>query len=127
MLTDIAYPTDLKLLNDCRDKTEELIDDVYCGEIHGLIKPRSYRENVRKAYLYVAQRRKRWQQLIRKGVGKQLRYVRRNIRILNELLEAYNTCPLKPIELNYLMVINEVYRQQELMFSKRIHKVKIVS
>lgn len=26
---DIAYPTDLKLLNDCREKTEELIDLVY--------------------------------------------------------------------------------------------------
>ena len=121
---DIAYPTDLKLLNDCRVKTEELIDLVYYSELHGAIKPRTYRENARKAYLHIAQRRKRSQQMIRKGVGRQLRYVRRNIRVLNELLSKYSTCPLKSKEIKYLMVINEVYRQQELMFSKRIHKVE---
>ncbi|HQS52211.1 MAG TPA: IS5 family transposase [Daejeonella sp.] len=121
---DIAYPTDLKILNDCREKTEELIDLVYYSELHGTLKPRTYRENARKAYLYVAQRRKRTEQLIRKGVGKQLRYVRRNIRILNILLGGYERCPLKPRELKYLMVVNEVYRQQELMFRKRIHKVE---
>ena len=126
---DIAYPTDLKLLNDCRVKTEELIDLIYYSELHGVIKPRTYRENARKAYLHIAQRRKRSHQMIRNGVGRQLRYVRRNIRFLNELLSKYSTCPLKAKELKYLMVINEVYRQQELMFSKRIHKVddRIVS
>lgn len=62
--------------------------------------------------------------MIRKGVSRQLRYVRRNIKVLNELLEAYGSSPLKPKELNYLMVINEVYHQQELMFSKRTHKVE---
>lgn len=121
---DIAYPTDLKLLNDCRVKTEELIDVIYQSALHGAIKPRTYRENARKAYLHIAQRRKRSHQMIRKGVGRQLRYVRRNIRLLNELLVAYNRCPLKAKELNYLMVINEVYRQQVEMFSKRIHKVE---
>jgi len=58
---DIAHPTDFKLLNDCREKTEELIDLVYCSGLHGALKPRTYRENARKAYPYVAQCRKRTQ------------------------------------------------------------------
>lgn len=93
-----------------------------CSELHGALKPRTYRENARKAYLYVAHRRKRTQQLIRKGVGKQLRYVRRNIRILNTLLGGYERCPLKPRKLRYLMVINEQPRPTlGIMNSQSVH------
>jgi transposase, IS5 family len=31
---DIAYPTDLKLLNDAREKSEQLIDLLYSSELH---------------------------------------------------------------------------------------------
>jgi len=53
---DIAYPTDLNILNDAREKSEELID-----KLHGLgcydQKPRTYRKNARRDYLRVAQKK----------------------------------------------------------------------
>jgi len=50
---DIAYPTDLTLLSDAREKSEELIDKLYNPEIHAA-KPSNYRENARKEYLVFA-------------------------------------------------------------------------
>jgi len=44
---DIAYPTDLNLLNDARIKSEELIDRLYRPDM-GFKKPRTYRKEARK-------------------------------------------------------------------------------
>ena len=54
---DIAYPTDLNLLNDAREKLEELIDIVYNPTLHSS-KPRTYREVARKTYLHTAQKKR---------------------------------------------------------------------
>jgi transposase, IS5 family len=43
---DIAYPTDLNLLSDAREKSEELIDVLYNAHNH-VAKPRTYRELAR--------------------------------------------------------------------------------
>ena len=48
---DIAYPTDLNILNDAREKAEQIIDELYDFEKHQA-KPRTYREVARKAYSY---------------------------------------------------------------------------
>ena len=48
---NITYPTDLKLLNASREKSEELIDKLYRKEIHGSTKVRTYRELARKDFL----------------------------------------------------------------------------
>ena len=54
---DIRYPTDLNLLNDAREKSEELIDFLYDGCSEG-DKPRTYRESARKKYLKTIQKKK---------------------------------------------------------------------
>ena len=51
----ITYPTDLKLLNEAREKTEGYIDELY-GDMKSLSlsekkKPRTYRNRARKDYL----------------------------------------------------------------------------
>jgi hypothetical protein len=51
---DVAYPTDLNLLNEAREKTEEMIDAMYAPFVGQEDKPRTYREKARKAYLAVA-------------------------------------------------------------------------
>lgn len=84
-LQDIAYPTDLNLLNDSREKSEYLIDILYDKELYKK-KPRTYREEARKIYLKTAQRKSKTGIIIRNGVGQQLRYLRRNIRHINTLL-----------------------------------------
>lgn len=47
---DIAYPTDLNLLTDAREKSEPLIDLLYSPLLHPK-KPRIYNKIVRKLYL----------------------------------------------------------------------------
>ncbi len=54
---DIAYPTDLNLINDAREKSEELTDILYYlakAADSSKVKPRTYREIARKEYLKVA-------------------------------------------------------------------------
>ena len=86
---DIAYPTDLNILNDVREKTEEFIDHLYSSERHGRVKPRTYRKKARTSYLHTAQKKNKSKNAIRNAIGKQLRYVRRNIKHINHF-ELWN-------------------------------------
>jgi transposase, IS5 family len=125
---DIAYPTDLNLLNDAREKSEYLIDVLYVKELHGK-KPRTYREEARKIYLKTAQRKSKTGKIIRKGIGQQLRYLRRNIGHINALLDKYHRLPFDKYELKYWYVIQELYAQQWMMFETQTKSVshRIVS
>jgi hypothetical protein len=125
---DIAYPTDLNLLNDAREKSEYLIDILYDKDLHTK-KPRTYREEARTIYLNTAQRKSKTGKIIRKGVGQQLRYLKRNIGHIDALLDQYQWIPLKEIDLKYWYVIQELYRQQWQMFEKQTKSVpdRIVS
>ena len=143
---DIAYPTDLNLLNDARKKSEKLIDKIYNSTLHDK-KPRTYRKVARKRYLKTAQNRKKSHKVIRKAVGNQLSYLGRNIKSINKLLDEYNSIespqneheaadsqpkpafPLTPKEQKYLFVIQTLYIQQKEMFDSNTHSVdyRIVS
>jgi IS5 family transposase len=125
---DIAYPTDLNLLNDAREKSEILIDIIYVKELHGK-KPRTYREKARTVYLHTAQKKSKTGKIVRKGVGQQLRYLKRNIGHIDNLLDKFNGIPLKEKELKYLYVIQTLYNQQEEMFREKTKSVphRIVS
>ena len=47
---DINYPTDLKLLNTAREKSEQVIDVLHKAMPKGTRKPRTYRQIARKEY-----------------------------------------------------------------------------
>ena len=125
---DIAYPTDLNLLSDSREKAEELIDYLYDKSLHGN-KPRTYRREARKYYLQTAQKKNKTAKSVRKAVGKQLRYLRRNIIIIHHLLDSYERIPFDKHQLKYFYVIQTVYEQQREMYDKMIHTIpyRIVS
>lgn len=125
---NIAYPTDLGLLSEAREKSQELIDVIYKKALH-FKKPRTYRKEARKQFLKIAQKKSKSRKEIRKGVGKQLRYLCRNLKSIDRLLDK---CPLFPLdfrEQRYLMVIHTLYQQQKKMFDAREHSVndRIVS
>ena len=126
---DIQYPTDLGILNESREKLEELID-IICNKT-GQTKPRLYRIMARKQYLNVAKKKKRTYKIIRKAVGQQLNYVNRNLKQLEFLLTDYPTTDwiFTKHELKYIQVINEVCRQQKQMHSTKTHSTtnRIVS
>lgn len=56
--SDIAYPTDIGLLNQARKKLETMIDTVHAKRSHGSKKPRTYRKKARKEYLALSKQRK---------------------------------------------------------------------
>lgn len=125
---DIAYPTDLNLLNDARKKSEELLDFVF---VHSSmqIKPRNYREIARKEYLKVAQKKRKTYKDIRSANRKQLGYLRRNIRSIERVLDHCETIPFDKHQYKYWLVIQHLYNQQMEMFSAKKHSVddRIVS
>lgn len=125
---NIAYPTDLNLLSDAREKTEELIDTLYNKAIHKQ-KPRTYREIARKQYLKTAQKKNKTHKEIRKAVGSQLGCLKRNLSSINQLLDTYSINPLKQKDIKYLSVINTLFEQQTQMYESNTHSVpdRIVS
>lgn len=120
---DIAYPTDLDLLSDAREKTEQLIDELYVSGLHQQ-KPRTYRRVARKRYLQTAQKKNKSRKEIHKSVGSQLRFLRRNLNSINRLLDAYGQIPLKPKQYKYLLVVNTLYHQQKQMYDSRTHSIE---
>jgi hypothetical protein len=120
---DIAYPTDLNLLNDAREKAEELIDLLYDKELHGK-KPRTYRRKARKLYLGEAQKKSSTAKAIHKANGKQLNFLGRDIRIIHSLLDKYPRMPFDRIQYKYLLVIQTVHLQQEHMHKNRLKSVE---
>jgi len=127
---DIRYPTDLDLLNQCREVSEALIDQVWTPGA-GRVKPRTYRQVARQDYLAVAKQRKKHGKQVRKAVRKQLQYVRRNLGHLDRLLDALPgaAIPLSTAAYRQLLVIREVYRQQRTMYDQQTHRIpgRIVS
>jgi hypothetical protein len=91
---DIRYPTDISLLNEAREKLEAIIDVLYKPLKGKIKKPRTYRKVARKEYLKTAKQRIHNPKKLRKSIGKQLGYVRRNLKSINRLLEEYAQNPL---------------------------------
>ncbi len=124
---DIAPPTDLNLLNDSREKLEELIDILYSQDLHQK-KPRTYRKKARKLYLKVAQMKKKGVKNIRKANGQQLRFIKRDIRIINSLLDVYEqynlSFPLSFKELRYFWIVQTLYMQQQTMYDTHTNSIE---
>lgn len=121
---DIRYPTDLNLLNDARVKSEELIDFLYIGS--ELDKPRTYRKTARKVYLRIAQKRSKTKKEIRKGIKKQLGFLRRNIKSIHGLLDEHKTVPFNAHQHKYFFVLQTLYDQQAYMYYMYKEKTRSV-
>lgn len=125
---NIAFPTDLDLLSDAREKSEELIDKIYNKELHKK-KPRTYRRVARKNYLKIAQMKSKPKKALQRGLKKQLSYLGRNISNIHKLLDSYPGIPFNKKEHRYFLVMQTVYQQQLEMYQKGVHSVndRIVS
>jgi hypothetical protein len=121
---DIAYPTDLTLLNEAREKLERLIDVLHAPHRGIVPKSRTYRQRARKLYLAVAKQRHVKHRTIRKAVGQQLRFIARNLRIITDYQEQSSLTLLSKQQYKQLLVIHELYRQQSDMYAKRSHRIE---
>lgn len=120
----IAYPTDLGLLSRSREESERLIDEM-CKALVINDKPRTYRRVARKRYLNVAKKKNKSKNEIHKAVGQQLRYLRRNLKNIDKLLDKAPgmSFPLDYRDQRIYWVIQHIYDQQAKMYKEHIHSV----
>lgn len=125
---DIRHPHDVMILDEARQKTEKIIDTLYeAGDLTE--KPRTYRKKARISFLNFIRGRRRTRQEIRRAARIQLQYLRRNLRIVNELLSTVSPFTISARQRKDLIVINEVFRQQRELYKKKTHSIpgKILS
>ena len=126
---DIKYPTDIEILNDAREKTEKIIDKLYEEiqekEEKKKAKPRTYRKVARKDYLDIAKKRRVSRKQRRKGIRKQLQYIKRNLSHIEKMVEkGAKLEKLTQKEQEELVTIGKVYEQQLEMYKKKTDKVE---
>ncbi len=123
---DIAYPTDISILDRARMQTEKILDILYKSIKHICQKkPRTYRKTARKDYLALAKQRRPKHSQKRAAINKQLQYLNRNLPHIEKLIElGAQLGKLKKQKYNILLVCHEVYRQQAWMYQNKTNKIE---
>ncbi len=126
---DITFPTDIKLLGKAREKSEEIIDVLHASRGPGHKKPRTYRVKARKKHLGAAKTKRLGGKKLRKALRSQLGFLNRNLSSIEKLSESTGLGSLARRQYKDLLVITEIYRQQQWMFDHRIRRIddRIVS
>jgi hypothetical protein len=118
----IVYPTDLGLVARSRQESERLIDLLY---VHSdlRVKPRTYRRLAHRSYLAVAKKRNKAKRVVRKAIGQQLRYLRRNLSTIDQLLDSVAAGQGGWVFRDWKIywVIQHIYDQQYYMYSNKVH------
>lgn len=124
---DIAYPTDINLLNEAREKLETIIDEMQPHNDRE--KPRTYRKRARKEYLRFILNKKPGHGKVRKAIKQQLGYVARDIRHIDDMLTRIPIKHLSNPHQGWLQTIRKLYEQQLFMYETQTHSVpdRIVS
>jgi hypothetical protein len=117
---NVRYPQDTSILNEARENLEEMLDELH--KSGNGIKPRTYRKRARKDYLEIAKRRKKSAKQIRKAIGKQLRYIKRDIEIVENYPQNGNELSKRKSE--RLKTIKIMYKQQQEMYENRTRQVE---
>ena len=117
---NIRYPQDVSLLNEAREKLENIIYR-FC-KCYSLKLPRRYRKRARKEYLAFAKSKKHTSKKIRSALRKQLAYVKRDLRYLEQFMsEGY---AMTGKDINLYLTITRLYEQQQYMYDNRVHSVE---
>ncbi|MFN2153556.1 MAG: IS5 family transposase [Anaerolineales bacterium] len=126
---DITYPTDLKLLNKAREKSEQIIDELHKARGPGHKKPRTYRKRARKQFLSVVKDKRISRKKMRRCRRQQLGYLRRNLNSIDRLAQHTGLGVLGQGRYKDLLVIAEVLRQQQWMYDHHSPRIddRIVS
>ena len=128
---DISYPTDLKLLNQAREKSEKIIDILCKNRVSGSFKakPVTYRKTARSVYLSIAKQKKPSKKALRKAIRYQLNSIKRNLRSIDKLIPHSELQLLDNKLYKDLLVISTLYEQQLELYTEKKHSVsdRIVS
>jgi hypothetical protein len=122
---DITYPTDLKLLNEARESTERIIDDL-CEQNSDFRKhkPRYDRGRARAVFLNVAKQKKPRRRKIKATIRRQLDYLQRNLEAIDALIASGAVlASLKTHWWRKLLVISELHRQQTILLYAKTRSI----
>lgn len=119
----IRYPTDLSLLNEAREISEKLVDELYA--LSGWTKkPRTYRQKARRQFLSIAKNKRPSLRDRRRGIREQLQYLRRNLGHISSLLDEIGSSPF-PLPYHrqrQYWIIQHLYAQQSGMHNDRTNR-----
>ena len=129
---DIRYPTDVSLLNEAREKTDEIIDELHTPLVGKEPRPRTYRVKGRRRFIAFTKKKRPGRQALRRAKKQQLSFLRRNLQAIDQLLKNPKALPLSHLGRRMyknLLVCRELYRQQLGMFENKSQRVddRIVS
>ena len=121
---DIKYPTDIDLLNQCREHLETAIDILWPYVSHEQHKYPYNRKKARQSFLNISKSKKWTRKKLRAGIGLQLDYIEKaRERLLEMQLLVPNWEKLFPHWLkDRLIVIPQVYLQQKEMYESGTHR-----
>jgi transposase, IS5 family len=119
--SNIKYPQDFCLLNDARQKLEEMID-WFCATYPVGPKPRTYRKVMQKQYLTIAKTRRRSTKTMRSHIRKQLGCLNRNMRYIDGFITQGFELDKKYVDT--YETIKVLYDQQKYMFDNHTHRVE---
>ena len=113
---DIHYPTDLSLLNECRENTETMIETLWKHGQRSGHKTAYNRQKAHVNYLSVQKQRRPRKKAVQQGIGNQLVYVEKNLITLDRLLMEVAEGTLKQHDVTRLETIRKVAVQQRIHF-----------
>jgi hypothetical protein len=119
---DITYPTDLKLLNEARESTERIIDDL-CDQHSDFRKhkPRYDRGKARAAFLNIAKQKKPRRRKNKAAIRRQLDYLQHNLDAIDALIDSgARLSALRAHWWRKLFVISELHRQQTILLYAKV-------
>ena len=120
---NIAYPTDLTLLNKAREKTEKIIDILYDHVRDRIkVKPRTYRKVARKKYLAESKKKQVNKKTLRSAIRYHLNCLDRNIRSINQMLDILQENPLSYKRMRDFWIIQTLNDQQREMYDNNINR-----
>jgi len=119
---DIKYPTDLNLVNDARERTENLIDQLRELNPEPGPRPRTRPQICRRRFLDVVKHPKCGIGKRRKTLRFLLNAVKRNLEFIREYLSAMDSPPHSLPE--QVAVIQSIHDQQRQMLDHRIHRTE---
>ncbi len=115
----IRYPQDTSLLNQARQNLEDMAIDM--AHQLNVPNPRMYKREAKQVWTAFSRHPKSQKQSVHKQVKAQLQYVRRDLRYINEFIDAGAILTAK--QAVRLGVIRILFDQQWHMFTHNIHHV----
>jgi hypothetical protein len=111
--SDIRYPTDLSMLNECRENTEAMIERLWEHSRRSGHKTSYSRKKARKGYLALQKQRRPRKKALRRAIRQQLGYVAKNLGTLEKLLSETGEGVLRRQDIERLKTIRDVFGQQK--------------